>query len=80
MKKNKNVAIEHKNCIKFLGLLIDETLDQLEKPYSYPHRIISKTVGLLANIVADQTLLNIYKSLIALYKKYELLNFLGKCI
>ena len=24
--KNKNVALEHKNCIKFVGLLIDENL------------------------------------------------------
>ena len=56
--KNKNVALEHKNCIKFLGLLIDENLSWKNHIHTLTTKI-SKTVGLLAkvrHIVPNRTL------------------------
>ena len=72
-EENKNVILEYKNCIKFLGLLIDENLSRK----GYIHTLttkISKTVSLIAklrHIDPNQTLLNIYKSLIVPYITYR---------
>ena len=73
-EKNRNVNLERKGCIKYLGVLIDEHL-------SWKHHInlittkISKTVGLIAKLrhfVPYHILLNIYQSSIAPYLIYGL--------
>ena len=71
-EQNKNVILEHKKCIKFLGLLIDENLNWKDHIHTLTTKI-SRPVGLIAklrHIVHNQTLLNIYKSLIAPYMTY----------
>ena len=76
-EKNKNVALEHKNCIKFLGLLIDENLSWKNHIHTLTTKI-SKTVGLLAkvrHILPKRTLLDMYKSLIAPYITYGLTSW-----
>ena len=76
-EQNKNVILEHKNCIKFLGLLIDENLSWKDHIHTLTTKI-SKTVGLitkLRHIVPNQTLLNIYKSLIAPSMTYGLTSW-----
>ena len=55
---NKNIALEHKNCIKFLGLSIDENLSWKNHIHTLTTKI-SKTVGLLVkvrHIVPNRTL------------------------
>ena len=74
MKKKRNVILEHKNCIKFLGLLVDESLSWKGHIHTLTTKI-SKTVGLIAklrHIDPFRTLLNIYKSLIVFYITYGL--------
>ena len=66
-EENKNITLEHKNCMKYLGLLIDENLSWKNHIYTLTTKI-NKTVGLIAklrHIVPNRTLLDIYKSLIA---------------
>ena len=46
-EENKNITLEHKNCIKYLGLLIDENLSSKNHIYTLTTKI-SKTVGLIA--------------------------------
>ena len=68
---------QNKNCIKFLGLLIDENLSWKDHIHTLTTKI-SKTVGLIAkltHIVPNQTLLNIYMSLIAPYMTYGLTSW-----
>ena len=60
-EENKNITLEHKNCIKYLGLLIDENLSWKNHIYTLTTKI-SKTVGLIAklrHIVPNRTLLDI---------------------
>ena len=60
-EENKNITLEHKNCIKYLRLLIDENLSWKNHIYTLTTKI-SKTVGLIAklrHIVPNQTLLDI---------------------
>ena len=69
-EENKNVILEYKSCIKFLGLLIDENLSRKGHIHTLRTKI-SKTVSLIAklrHIDPNQTFLNIYKSLILLGK------------
>ena len=76
-EENKNITLEHKNCIKYLGLLIDENLSWKNHIYTLTTKI-SKTVGLIAklrHIVPNRTLLDIYKSLIAPYITYGLTSW-----
>ena len=76
-EENKNVTLEHKNCMKYLGLLIDENLSWKNYIYTLTTKI-SKTIGLIAklrHIVPNQTLLDIYKSLIAPYITYRLTSW-----
>ena len=44
-----NSALAHKNCIKFLGLLIDEKLSWKDHSHTLTTKI-SKTVGLIAKL------------------------------
>ena len=78
-EKNRNVNLERKDCIKYLGVLIDENLSWKNHINSVTTKI-SKTVGLIAKLrhfVPCRILINIYQSLIAPYLTYGLL---GKCI
>ena len=68
-EQNKNVALECKEFIKYLGILIDSHL-------TWKHHIdhiaikISRTIGLipkLRHFVPKHTLINIYRSLVAPY-------------
>ena len=66
-----------KNCIKFLGLLIDGNLSWKNHIHALTTKI-SKTVGLLPkvrHIVPNRTLLDIYKSLIAPHITYGLTSW-----
>ena len=74
-KQNKNVALECKEFIKYLGILIDNNL-------TWKHHIdhitikISRTIGLISklrHLVPKHTLINIYRSLVAPYLSYGLL-------
>ena len=72
---NKKMALEHKDYVKYLGILIDKNL-------SWKHHIdhitinVSRTVGLIAKLpdtfCQRYTLLNIYRALIARYLTYGL--------
>ena len=74
-EQNKNVALECKEFIKYLGILIDNNL-------TWKHHIdhitikISRTIGLISKLrylVPKHTLINIYRSLVAPYLKYGLI-------
>ena len=73
-KQNKKVALEHKDYVKYLGILIDKNLSWKRH---IDHIIIkvSRTVGLIAKLrhfLPTHTLLNIYQALIAPYLTYGL--------
>ena len=72
--QNKKVALEHKDYVKYLGILIDKNL-------SWKHHIdhiiikVRRTVGLIAKLrhfLTTHTLLNIYQALIVPYLTYGL--------
>ena len=72
--QNKKVALEHKDFVKYLGILIDKSL-------SWKHHIehiiikVSRTEGLIAKLrhfLPTHTLLNMYQALIAPYLTYGL--------
>ena len=75
-KQNKKVSLEHKDFVKYLGILIDKSL-------SWKHHIehiiikVSRTEGLIAKLptlhfLPTHTLLNMYQALIAPYLTYGL--------
>ena len=71
-EQNKNVALECKEFVKYLGILIDNNLSW---KYHIDHIVIkiSRTIGLISKLryfVPKHTLLNIYLSLIAPYLSY----------
>ena len=73
-KQNKKVALEHKDYVKYLGILIDKNLSWKRH---IDHIIIkvSRTVGLIAKLrhfLPTHTLLNIYQALMAPYLTYGL--------
>ena len=72
--QNKKVALQHKDYVKHLEILIDKNL-------SWKHHIdniaikVSRTVGLITKLrhcLPTHTLLNIYQALVALYLTYGL--------
>ena len=72
--QNKKVALEHKDYVKHLGILIDKNL-------SWKHHIdyiaikVSRTVGLITKLrhfLPTHTLLNIYHALVTPYLTYGL--------
>ena len=80
-EQNKNVALECKEFIKYLGILIDSHL-------TWKHHIdhiaikISRTIGLISKIrhfVPKHTLINIYRSLVASYLSYGLIVWGQAC-
>jgi len=67
-RANKYCSLDHKDVVKFLGILIDCNL-------KWKHHLlkISKTIGILArlrHLVPTETLLMIYRSLILPYLSY----------
>ena len=73
-EQNKNVALERKEFVKYLGILIDRNL-------SWKHHVdyvalkVSRVIGLidkLRYLVPTHTLLTIYRSFIAPYLTYGL--------
>ena len=73
-EQNKNVALECKEFIKYLGILIDSHL-------TWKHHIdhiaikISRTIGLISKLrhfVPKHTLINIYRSLVVPYLIYSM--------
>ena len=73
-KQNKAVALEHKDYLKYLGILIYKNL-------SWKHHIdhiiikVSRTIGLITKLrhfLPTHTLLNLYQALIAPYLTYGL--------
>ena len=80
-EQNKNVALECKEFVKFLGILIDNNLSW---KYQIDHIVIkiSRTIGLISKLrhfVPKHTLLNIYRSLIAPYLSYGLIAWGQAC-
>ena len=80
-EQNKNVALECKEFIKYLGILIDSHL-------TWKHHIdhiaikISRTIGLISKLrhfVPKHTLINIYRSLVAPYLTYGLIVWGQAC-
>ena len=80
-EQNKNVALECKEFIKDLGILIDSHL-------TWKHHIdhiaikISRTIGLISKLrhfVPKHTLINIYRSLVAPYLTYGLIVWGQAC-
>ena len=74
-EQNKNVALECKEFIKYLGILIDNNL-------TWKHHLdhwtikISRTIGLISklrHLVQKHTLIIIYRSLVAPYLSYALI-------
>ena len=73
--QNKNVALECKEFVRYLGIIIDNNL-------SWKHHIdhvaikMSRTVGLICKLrhfLPRRTLLTIYRSLVAPYLTYGLM-------
>ena len=80
-KQNKKVALEHKDYVKYLGILIDHNL-------SWKHHIdhiiikVSRTVAIIAKLrhsLPAHTLLNIYQALITPYLTYGLIEWGQAC-
>ena len=80
-EQNTNVALECKEFVKYLGILIDNNL-------SWKHHIdhivikISRAIGLISKLrhfVPKHTLINIYRSLIAPYLSYGLIVWGQAC-
>ena len=80
-EQNTSVALECKEFVKYLGILIDNNL-------SWKHHIdhilikISQTIGLISKLrhfVPKHTLINIYRSLIAPYLSYGLIVWGQAC-
>ena len=74
---NKNVNLEIKNSIKYLGVLIDEKLYWKNHIDSVITKI-SKTIGIITKLrhfVPSSVLLNIYTSLITPYITYGLITW-----
>ena len=80
-EQNKNVVLDCKEFIKYLGILIDSHL-------TWKHHIdhiaikISRTIGLISKIqhfVPKHTLINIYRSLVAPYLSYGLIVWGQAC-
>ena len=80
-EQNRNVALECKEFIKYLGILIDSHL-------TWKHHIdhiaikISRTIGLISKLrhfVPKRTLINIYRSLVAPYLTYGLIVWGQAC-
>ena len=80
-EQNTNVALECKEFVKYLGILIDNNL-------SWKHHIdhivikISRAIGLISKLrhfVPKHTLINIYRSLIAPYLSYGLMVWGQAC-
>ena len=80
-KQNTSVALECKEFVKYLGILIDNNL-------SWKHHIdhivikISRTIGLISKLrhfVPKHTLINIYRSLTAPYLSYGLIVWGQAC-
>ena len=80
-KQNKAVALEHKDYVKYLGILIDKNL-------SWKHHIdhiiikVSRTIGLITKLrhfLPTHTLLNLYQALIAPYLTYGLTVWVQAC-
>ena len=69
---NSVVSLERKECVKYLGVLIDSKLSWTHH-ITYISTKISKSVGILARLrhfVPSSTLLNIYRSLVQPYLSY----------
>ena len=80
-EQNKNAALECKEFIKYLGILIDSHL-------TWKHHVdhivikISRTIGLISKLrhfVPKHTLINIYRSLVAPYLTYGLIVWGQAC-
>jgi len=74
-EQNKNVALECKEFIKYLGILIDNDLSW-KQHIDHITIKISRTVGLISKLrqfVPRHTLINIYRSLAAPYLSYGLI-------
>ena len=76
-EQNKNVALECKEFIKYLGILID---NNLTRKHHIDHITIkiSRTIGLIStlrhlSLFQKHTLINIYGSLVAPYFSYGLI-------
>ena len=73
--KNVNVSLEQKDCIKYLGVIIDENLSWKNHIASVASKI-SKTIGLISKLrhfLPYRVLINIYQSLINPYLTYGLI-------
>ena len=80
-EQNKNVALECKEFVKYLGILTDNNL-------TWKHHIdyivikISRTIGLISKLrdfIPKHTLISIYRSLIAPYLSYGLIAWGQAC-
>ena len=80
-EQNKNVALECKEFIKYLGILIDINLSW-KKHIDHITIKISRTIGLISklrHLVPKHTLINIYRSLVAPYLSYGLIVWGQAC-
>ena len=80
-EQNKNVALECKEFVKYLGILINNNLSW-KYHIDYIVIKISRTIGLISKLrhfVPKHTLLNIYRSLIAPYLSYGLIAWCQAC-
>ena len=80
-EQNKSVALECKEIVKYLGILID---NNLSGKHHTDHIVIkiSRTIGLISKLrhfVPKHTLINIYRSLIAPYLSYGLIVWGQAC-
>ena len=68
------MSLERKECVRYLGVLIDSNLSW-KHHVTYISTKISKSLGILARLrhfVPSNTLLNMYQSLIQPYLSYDI--------
>ena len=75
-EQNKNVSLECKEFVKYLGILIDNNLSW---KYHIDHIVIKGLISKLRHFVPKHTLLNIYRFLIAPYLSYGLIAWGQAC-
>ena len=73
---NTLISLEHKNYVKYLGMLTDSGLTYCKYYISHIASKIRKSIGIIAKLrhfVPRSTLLNIYRNLILPYISYGII-------
>ena len=79
--KIRNVELQESDCVKYLGVLIDNNLTW-KKHIAHVNNKIAKSIGLLAKLrhhALKSILCNTYNAFISRHVNYSLINWGGAC-